>query len=130
MGRGIATPVPLHDPVLDLWTPEGSTNTARFAAGVDAADGEAVLGHVFHFVDKRTGKRSKATIVAEASASQAHIEDMAAACFERWLTKLREKEYKRPPSGPEERKEIGRAIREFRQYRARRNESTNHKLYY
>jgi len=61
--------------------------------------------------------------------SQAHIEDMAAQSLETWLAEVRAKGRKRKPT-PEQRKEIGRVLNEFRKYTRRRRQSSNGILYY
>ena len=113
-----------------LWTPDGVVHTAPFNAGYDITGGR-VVAHIFHFHDKATGRRSRCTIPADNTMSQGQIEDMAATAFENWLIEVRAKasEGKHAPS-PEERKEVGRVIREFREYAQKRRESTNQRLYY
>ena len=54
---------------------------------------------------------------------------MAAQSFENWLIEVKVKGKVNKPT-PEQRKEVGKAIREFREYAAKRRESTNNKRYY
>tara|TARA_Y100000310_G_scaffold328100_1_gene395620 strand:+ start:13664 stop:14002 length:339 start_codon:yes stop_codon:yes gene_type:complete len=101
--------------------------------GRNVETGGAITSYVFRFKDTKTGKGKKVVILPDAGASQAQIEDLAASAFERWLTEVREEEQKKSgkhaPS-PEERKEVGKAIRDFREYAVRRRQSTNQKRYY
>jgi hypothetical protein len=91
---------------------------------------EDIIAHVFHFVDKVSGRKMKATVTARALDSQQEIEDKAAEAYENWLTDIRTgPDRKRAPTKAE-RFEVGKALREFRNYRIKRNESTNSKLYY
>jgi hypothetical protein len=115
----------------DIWTPEGATYqglTQPGKAGVNASDD--IITYKFHFVDKRSGRKMVASVSGLASDSQQEIEDKAAEAFENWLTDIRlGPDRKRAPT-KEERLEVARALREFRAYRGKRNDSTNHKLYY
>ena len=113
----------------DLWTPHGSALVSSYAGGDNAETGESIIIHTFHFHDKETGRRSVVKIPADSTISQAHIEDMAAQSFESWLLEVRMKGKINKPT-PTQRKEIGKAIREFREYAAKRRESTNKKIYY
>ncbi len=117
--------------VAELWLPEGVTRAASSLGGYNIETGSAIVVHTFHFHDKATKRRAVVKIPADDSMSRAQIEDMAANAFESWLIDVRIKANrgKHAPS-PEERKEVGRAIREFRLYAAKRRESTNKHLYY
>lgn len=113
----------------ELWTPHGSALVSSYAGGDNAETGESIIIHTFHFHDKETGRRSVVKIPADSTVSQAHIEDMAAQSFESWLLEVRIKGKINKPT-PEQRREVGKAIREFREYAAKRRESTNKKIYY
>ena len=114
---------------VDLWTPHGSKLVTSQVGGNNAETGESIVIHTFHFHDKESGRRSVIKIPADSTVSQSHIEDMAAQAFENWLLEIRAKGKLNKPT-PEQRKEVGKAIREFREYAAKRRESTNKKIYY
>ena len=114
---------------IELWTPQGSALTSSIIGGNNAETGESITIHTFHFHDKETGRRSVVKIPADSTMSQAHIEDMAAQSFESWLLEVKLKGKVNKPT-TEQRKEVGKAIREFREYAAKRRESTNNKVYY
>ena len=114
---------------VDLWTPHGSKLVTSQVGGNNAETGESIVIHTFHFRDKESGRRSVIKIPADSTVSQSHIEDMAAQAFENWLLEIRAKGKLNKPT-PEQRKEVGKAIREFREYAAKRRESTNKKIYY
>ena len=114
---------------VELWTPQGSALTSSIIGGNNAETGESITIHTFHFHDKETGRRSVVKIPADSTMSQAHIEDMAAQSFESWLLEVKLKGKVNKPT-TEQRKEVGKAIREFREYAAKRRESTNNKVYY
>ena len=115
--------------MLDLWTPQGANLQSSMVGGNNAETGESITIHTFHFNDKESGRRSVVKIPADSSISQAQIEDMAAQAFENWLFEVRTKG-KINKQTPEQRKEVGKAIREFREYAEKRRESTNNKRYY
>ena len=115
--------------MVELWTPQGSMLTSSVTGGNNAETGESITIHTFHFHDKESGRRSVVKIPADSSVSQSHVEDMAAQAFENWLIEVKAKGKLKKPT-PEQRKEIGKAIREFREYAEKRRESTNNKRYY
>ena len=115
--------------VAELWTPQGSTLVSSTAGGRNAETGASIVVHTFRFHDKETGRSTIVKIPADSSISQAHIEDMAAQSLENWLAEVRAKGRKRKPT-PEQRKEIGRVLNEFRQYSRRRRQSSSGVLYY
>ena len=114
---------------VDLWTPQGSTLVSSVIGGNNVETGESVTIHTFHFHDKETGRRSVIKIPVDPSVSQAHIEDMAAQALETWLIEIKTNGAKKKPTF-NQRKEVGKAIREFRGYAQKRRESTNNKIYY
>lgn len=61
--------------------------------------------------------------------SRWEIEDEYLASIRTWLNQCYEQEHKRPPTEAEA-KQIGRAIEDFRQYKLRRSQSSNGRLYY
>ena len=115
--------------MLDIWTPHGSKLVTSQVGGNNAETGESITIHTFHFHDKESGRRSVVKIPADSTMSQAHIEDLAAQSFESWLFEVKLKGKINKPT-TEQRKEVGNAIREFREYAAKRRESTNNKVYY
>jgi hypothetical protein len=114
---------------VELWTPQGSSLVSSNIGGNNAETGESITIHTFHFHDKESGRRSVVKIPADSTVSQSHIEDMAAQAFENWLLEVKLKGKVNKPT-PSQRREVGKAIREFREYAAKRRESTNEKIYY
>lgn len=115
--------------VAELWVPRGSTLMGTEAVGYNAETGASIVVHTFKFHDKETDRSTIVKIPADPSISQAHIEDMAAQALETWLIEVRAKGRRRKPTIGQ-RKEIGRALEEFRQYTKRRKQSSNGTLYY
>lgn len=118
----------------DLWLPAGVTEGAPFLAGRNVETGGYIVTHAFRFHSAKYGKTREVRILADESMSKAQIEDMAAGALERWLIELGEeaqrKVGKHAPRNVAERQEVGKAIREFREYAAKRRASTNNKNYY
>ena len=112
-----------------LWTPQGVQHATANVVGRNVITAGRVVNHVFHFHDKVTGRRSRVAIPADESYSKAQIEDMAANALESWLLEVRAKGAAKVPT-PEQRKDVGRQIREFRFYAQKRLESTNNRIYY
>ena len=112
-----------------LWVPEGSAVEMPYVAGPDADSGKQVVVHRFRFHDPRTGRSPVCHVPAHPDAAPAEIEDMAAEAFESFLTDVRGL---RPlhRHTPEQRKEIGAAIREFREYAAKRRQSAMNRIYF
>lgn len=113
----------------DIWLPNGVTYSPPKAIGHNNETGGAIVAHVFHFHDKMSGRRSKCTIPADVGESQAYIEDLAGTAFENWLVEIRTDGKKRAPTA-DERKQIGKAIRDFRAYANKRRQSSNSRIYY
>ena len=112
-----------------LWLPEGSSVEMPYVAGLDAGTGGSVVVHRFRFHDPRTGRSQICHVPAHPDAAPAEIEDMAAEAFESFLTDARRLGPLQRHS-PEQRKEIGAAIREFRDYAAKRRESATNRIYF
>ena len=112
-----------------LWVPEGSAVEMPYVAGPDADTGKSVVVHRFRFHDPRTGRSQVCHVPAHPDAAQAEIEDMAAEAFESFLRDVRGLGPLHHPT-PEQRKEIGAAIREFREYAARRRRSAMNRIYF
>lgn len=112
-----------------LWAPDGSVVEMPYVAGPDADTGRRVVVHRFRFHDARSGRGQICHVPAHPDASPSEIEDMAARAFESFLSNARQL----PPIGkhtPEQRKEVGAAVREFREYAARRRRSSVNKIYH
>ena len=112
-----------------LWVPEGSAVEMPYVAGPDADTGRGVVVHRFRFHDSRTGRSQVCHVPAHPDAAPSEIEDMAAEAFESFLTDARRLGPLQRHS-PEQRKEIGAAIREFREYAAKRRQSATNKIYF
>ena len=113
----------------DLWTPQGSEVTNTNNVGFNTETGESITLYTFSFSDPVTGRSTTAIVPADESMSSAHIEDMAAQALETWLEDVRFKSKGKVPT-VKERKEIGQQLKEFKEYTAKRRESTNNKIYY
>ena len=112
-----------------LWVPEGTAVEMPYVAGPDADTGRGVVVHRFRFHDPRTGRSQICHVPAHPDAAPSEIEDMAAEAFESFLTDA----WRLGPlqrHSPEQRKEIGAAIREFREYAAKRRQSATNKIYF
>ena len=112
-----------------LWVPEGTAVEMPYVAGPDADTGRGVVVHRFRFHDPRTGRSQICHVPAHPDAASSEIEDMAAEAFESFLTDARRLGPLQRHS-PEQRKEIGAAIREFREYAAKRRQSATNKIYF
>ena len=112
-----------------LWVPEGSAVEMPYVAGPDSDSGKQVVVHRFRFHDPRTGRSQICHVPAHSDAAPAEIEDMAAQACESFLREVRGLGPLHRPS-PEQRKEIGAAIREFREYAAKRRQSATNKIYF
>jgi len=114
---------------IELWTPQGSRLVSSNIGGHNAETGESITLYTFSFSDPVTGRSTTAIVPADPSMSAAHIEDMAAQALEKWLEDIRFNEKGKTPT-LEERKEIGKSLREFKKYAEKRRESSNKKIYY
>ena len=112
-----------------LWVPEGTAVEMPYVAGPDADTGRGVVVHRFRFHDPRTGRSQICHVPAHPDAAPSEIEDMAAEAFESFLTDARRLGPLQRHT-PEQRKEIGAAIREFREYAAKRRQSATNKIYF
>ena len=110
-----------------LWVPEGSAVEMPYVAGPDANTGRGVVVHRFRFHDPRTGRSQVCHVPAHPDAAPSEIEDMAAQAFESFLCDARGLGPLHCPT-PEQRKEIGAAIREFREYAAKRRQSAMNRI--
>ena len=112
-----------------LWVPEGTAVEMPYVAGPDADTGKQVVVHRFRFHDSRTGRSQVCHVPAHPDAAPSEIEDMAAEAFESFLREVRGLGPLQRHT-PEQRKEIGAAIREFREYAAKRRQSATNKIYF
>ena len=116
----------------DLWTPAGVGYRGTAPAAVSKETGLVIELCTFEF--KYTDQfgvehRTTAIIIRDSSMSQAHVEDLAAQSYENFLVECKQKYTKRPPNAAEKR-EIGKALEEFRRSARKRGQSTNRKLYH
>ena len=112
-----------------LWVPEGTAVEMPYVAGPDADTGRGVVVHRFRFHDPRTGRSQICHVPAHPDAAPSEIEDMAAEAFESFLREVRGLGPLQRHT-PEQRKEIGASIREFREYAAKRRQSATNKIYF
>ena len=113
----------------ELWTPQGSTYVGEDSAGFSGESGASIVIHTFEFHDRETGRSVVIKVPADPDVSQSHIEDMAAQSLETWLKEVREKGKINPPT-VEERKELGRVVRDFKEHARRRSQSSNGVIHY
>jgi len=116
----------------DLWTPAGATYNGSAPAGRLKSSGDIVeiCKFKFKYIDQFGVERKELVFIPRtADMSKAHVEDMAAQGYENFLIEHKQKKRKRPATLAE-RKEIGRAIEDFRKSLRRRQQSTNNKIYY
>ncbi len=130
-GEGIAGPglAAGAETAAGLWVPDGSTVEMPYVAGPDVETGKQVVTHRFRFRDSQTGRSQVCHVPAHPDAAPAEIEDMAAQAFESFLRDARGMGPLHRPT-PDQRKEIGAAIREFREYAARRRQSAFGRMYF
>ena len=114
---------------VELWTPEGSTYVGGEDTGYNGVTGGSIVVHSFQFHDPVTGRSQVVKIPADPTISQAHIEDMAAQALENFLIECRVTDDKKNPTEAQK-KDIGKQLKEFREYAEKRRESTNNRIYY
>ena len=118
---------------LPLALPQGVEYKAARTIGRNVETGGSILIHLFKFHDKATGKSLQVRILADATMSRAYIEDQAAGALERWMRDLKaeaERKVGKHTPSPAERRDVGKAILEFREHAAKRRASSNQRLYY
>ena len=116
----------------ELWTPQGSVPLGAAPVGHNAETGNGIVKYsvLLKAKDKfGVEHKQRIDILADEADSQAHVEDMMAQAAETFLEEVKTKHQKRAPT-QEERKEIGKALNDFRSYALRRRESTNRTIYY
>ena len=114
---------------VELWTPQGSTYVGGEDTSYNGETGVSIVVHTFQFHDPVTGRSQVVKIPADPTISQSHIEDMAAQALETFLIECRVKNSKKKPTATQK-KEIGKQLKEFREYALKRRESTNNRIYY
>ena len=100
--------------------------------GHNAETGSPIVAHTIMLkATDKFGKEHKmrVQVLADKDTSQAEVEDMMGNAAERFVQEVRDKYNKRPPTS-EERKEIGKALNDLRQYAQRRIASTSRKIYF
>ena len=118
--------------IQELWTPSGAVHFGAALVGRNVETGGPIVTHTFMLKGKDkfgVEHKERVKILADDNVSQAQVEEMMGNAAESFMEKLRTKYDKRPPT-PEERKEIGHALEDFRRQAARRAQSTNRKIYY
>ena len=116
----------------DLWTPTGATYNGSAPIGRSRETGFIIETCMFNFkyTDQFGVEHTQIAIVPrDSSMSRSHVEDMAAQAYENFLIECKQKYTKRPPNIAEK-KEIGRALQDFRKSARKRRQSTNSKIYY
>ena len=116
----------------DLWTPTGAAYKGAVPVGYNVETGSGIVVHTVMLKAKdKFGKEHKmrVQVLADKDTSQAEVEDMMGNAAEKFVQEVRDKYNKRPPTA-EERKEIGKALNEFRNYAQRRIASTSKKIYF
>ena len=121
--------------IQELWTPTGAEFIGSASAGANGRNVETgasieVCQFVFKYTDQfGVEHRQKTLIPRDASISRAHVEDMAAQAYENFINECKQKYTKRAPTAAQK-KEIGKALNEFRKYALKRRGSSRGKLYY
>ena len=118
--------------VTDIWTPTGTALVGVIPVGHNGETGSPIVAHTIMLKAKdRFGKEHKmrVQVLADKDTSQAQVEEMMGNAAENFVREVREKYDKRPPTEGE-RKEIGKALNDFLQYRTRRRDSTSNKIYF
>ena len=112
----------------ELWTPSGSVLLGAEPAGNNDVTGGVVELCTFEFRDPVTGRSLPALIGRTEDMSRAEVEDLAAQSYETFLIECRHKG-KKESMTPEDRKEIGRVLKDFKES-ARKRREANGKRYY
>ena len=112
----------------ELWTPRGSVLLGVERAGNNNETGGFIELCKFEFRDPVTGRSQPCVIPRTEDMSRAEVEDQAAQGYENFLIECRHKG-KVESMTPEERKEIGKSLKDFKESAFRRREA-NGKLYY
>ena len=100
----------------------GVTDYSVAPAGHNAETGGQIQSHIFQVKDPVTGKQNKFYVLTDETTSDAHLEDMVSHSVENWLTEVRAESHKPPPT-PEQRKEIGKILKDIRIHNNKREQS-------
>jgi hypothetical protein len=115
-----------------LWIPGGATYSGVSPLGRNKETGGHIVRHSFILKAKdRFGveHKTRIEILADDSMSQNQIEEMMGNSAQSFLEEVRKKYTKRRPTAGE-RKQIGKALNDFRISAAKRRERTNVVRYY
>ena len=118
--------------IQELWTPKGASYSGIAPLGRNKETGGHIVRHSFVLKAKdRFGKEHKTRIeiLADDSMSKNQIEELMGNSAQSFLEEVRTKYTKRPPT-KDERKQIGKALNDFRISAAKRKERTNVVRYY
>jgi|TARA_R110000787_G_scaffold234121_1_gene340969 hypothetical protein len=121
--------------IQELWTPSGAAFIGSASAGDNAKNAETggiieICVFQFRYTDQfGVEHKEKVIIPRDETISKAHVEDMAAQAYENFISDCKKKYTKRAPTVAQK-KEIGKALNEFRSYALRRRESSRRKIYY
>ena len=116
----------------ELWTPAGTAYNGIIPAGRNVETGSQVVSHQMRVEAKdRFGRVHKQIIrvLADDETSQSEIEEMMGYATENFVTEVREKYTKRPPT-EDERKQIGHALNEYLKNRTKRRDSTSNRIHF
>ena len=116
----------------ELWTPQGAVQLGAAPLGYNKETGDVITRHTI--LVKATdafGKihQERIVVIADKATSDAHVEDMMGQSVENFRNKVREK-YSKPAPTVQQKKEIGQIIKQIREHRAKRKESTTGKIYF
>ena len=116
----------------DLWLPKGGRYIRTTPLGKNKETGGTIVSNEMEirYTDKH-GKvhKHQICVLSDEFSSKAEIEDQLGYAAENFIRDAQQKYNKRPPT-PEEKKEIGKALEEFRVHARRRVQSTNGKIHY
>ena len=118
--------------IQELWTPKGASYSGIAPLGRNKETGGHIVRHSFVLKAKdRFGKEHKTRIeiLADDSMSKNQIEELMGNSAQSFLEEVRTKYTKRPPT-KDERKQIGKALNDFRISASMRRERTNTVRYY
>jgi hypothetical protein len=113
-----------------LWVPPGTVaEQPKIIGNQKTLDGQYVQGWKFTLTNPRNNRTQTVYIPADTATSDWELEQALGEAYENFI---------RDTDGlpakvaftPERRREIGRALRQVREARAKRAESTNGKIYY
>ena len=112
--------------ITDIWTPAGATYEGVTPVGV--------ARYTYDFMMKTYDSSGrphyeKLHVVANEDISKDYLSELLGNAFETFKQKVIDKHNKRPPT-PEEKKEIGKILKEIKEHSKIRMESSNRKIYF